>query len=1601
MSFVRVNKVFARICGEEKPYWEFMNITLSWDTDQPDLSRCFQMTIMFWLSVFLLVIGISVRVLILVKQGPVIRYTLWKPRVLHISKQLFLGFLITSDIMYIKLVCSVVPEEVGDIYTLLTLTNSTINMFLWILMSMVIYYELLKGAGIYPFYFYYWFYLSVAAAINLRTSILHGTNGVFYRLEEAAASLRLAGALGLLMLNSFVGASSEELDIWKPSKEDQGLIDESRQKPICPQEKASYLSVLFYMWFTKLTITGLRRPVQFDDLWRLRSEFRSACIMSKVVRAWSKLLAEKSPSQHEQSTVRRILSTVLPKLRFRRVQKASSPSVVLALAASAWSLFITAGLYRLAFAFLGFTIPIFISKLIQFITIKNSGAVVYMWHGYLFAAGLSALAIVRTLFIQQALLMCFSVGMNVRAAVMGLVYRKALRLSVWARQSSTVGEIVNLMSVDAQMLAESSSQLHFIWETPLTVGVCFYLAWQQLGWAAAMGLIVALLLIPINTLIAKRVKTVQVKLMRFKDERIKLLDQTLAGIKVIKMFAWEPAFGERITELRNQEVRYIRSIAYLNAIIASTLLCAPLLIALVSFGTYVLTGTDHILDAQKAFVSLTLFNIMAFPLVTLPELVAGLAQGYVSIRRIRQFLLQPEIQQSCLPTTPLRPALKYDGAKKSGTDCDRLDAALYIHECTLGWDPEHILFKNISLSVPRGKLYIIVGAVGTGKSSLVLAVLNEMFRLRGEIRTRGSIAYVPQQAWCMNGTLQKNILFGRPMDKGRYWEVMRCCCLLPDLEQLPQKEFTEIGERGINLSGGQKQRISLARAVYQQADIYLLDDPLSAVDAHVANSLFEEVIGPRGLLKEKTRVLVTHRLVNLEEADQIVCMSRRLKYEPLAFEGARTDDAKDKFDEDMSINGQVSGECFMSEMGTYDELMKEHKTFFSYISSRAMEKKEEGNNNDEEGARESNANNLEIESDWEPPTGGEDSDQQTVPSFVRHRSSRRLVKVEKREEGLTEEEKTATGGITWSVVATYITAYGFRSAIFTAACYILYILCVTAVNLWLRYWSESGTSYLNRTDWADNKTGHITIDTSTRDYFLGLYTLLGVFQGIFALSILMSQAHGTAQASKHIHSRLLESILRAPTSFFDTTPAGRILNRFSRDIDSVDLRFAIYLRMVSISSANVTASVVLICTSLPWFLLPLIPLTLILIGIQRVYIRTARQLKRIDSVKRSPIFCHFQETLSGLISIRAYDRISQFIAKADYLVDEGQISCYAILACHRWMSVGIEVVGHLSTVVACVIALITSIGAAYAGLIVTYSTRVSISIMSLLRNSTNLETCFVDVERIKEYIEIPPEAPLHIRGVNLDQTNWPSKREIVFENYSTRYREGLQLTLKSLNLIVKPGEKIGVVGRTGAGKSTLTLALFRLIEAAGGRILIDGVDIGKIGLHDLRSKITIIPQDPVIFSGTLRFNLDPANERSDGELWAALEGAHMKEFIEAQPEKLNFICAEGGWNLSAGQRQLICLARALLRKTKILILDEATAAVDVKTDGLIQDTIRTTFSDHTILTIAHRLSTVVDYDRILVLQDGWIAECDTPNNLLADPTSLFHAMAKEANIISP
>ncbi|CAL8093844.1 unnamed protein product [Calicophoron daubneyi] len=915
--------------------------------------------------------------------------------------------------------------------------------------------------------------------------------------------------------------------------------------------------------------------------------------------------------------------------------------------------------------------------------------------------------------------------------------------------------------------------------------------------------------------------------------------------------------------------------------------------------------------------------MISSPLTGLPQVVASLAQGYVSIRRVRRFLLLTELQQACLPPPYKR------AETKSGTG--GLDHAY----------PEES-------DIPKGKLYIVVGAVGTGKSSLLLAILNEMFRASGEItrqefktpnvmalgvtvalkpdnRLKGSIAYVPQQAWCMNATVKANILFGSQMDPRRYKEVISMCCLLPDLEQLPQGELTEIGERGINLSGGQKQRISLARAVYQQADIYLLDDPLSAVDAHVANSLFEDVIGPRGLLKNTTRVLVTHRLVNLEEADQIVCLSRTLAIDHFS-ENEEFSEGVEKSKINLAeTNMRYSvGESFITEMGTFSELMQENGTFACYFNSFTKEEWADVQNDDNEQNREYCTEDLATNNSCSSQAEGAEQDKPHCEQ-PQCRDIHRLGSSVGTSKRLVEEEKSATGGLRWDVTKTYIMAYGRHSAVFTAVSYVLFILSSVGTNLWIRHWSQHGTTH--RQESSDN--------TDTRDYFLGIYGLFVVLQTLSTLAILISQAHGTAYASNNLHLRLLESVLRAPSSFFDTTPTGRIVNRFSKDIEAVDMRFPMCLRVASFSLGTALSSLILICVALPWFIVPLIPLTLALIGIQRVYIRTARQLKRIDSVRRSPIFCHFQESLLGSTLLRAYSKVSQFVAISDYLVDESQMSRYALISCQRWMSVRIEMIGHISTLIACLLFLATNVSPSYAGLIITHTMSVAIALMNVLRSTANLENCFVDVERIKEYSEIPSEAPLHLEEGDPDGAKWPTGGEIVFKNYSTRYREGLPLTLRSISLHIRSGEKLGIVGRTGAGKSTLTLALFRLIEATEGHIFIDGVDIGKIGLHDLRSKITVIPQDPVLFAGTLRFNLDPTKERSDEELWAALEGAHMKEFIEEQPNKLDFICAEGGWNL-----------------------------------------------------------------RILVLKDGTVAECDTPWNLLADSNSLFYAMAKEADIIA-
>ncbi|KAF7246569.1 hypothetical protein EG68_09560, partial [Paragonimus skrjabini miyazakii] len=565
---------------------------------------------------------------------------------------------------------------------------------------------------------------------------------------------------------------------------------------------------------------------------------------------------------------------------------------------------------------------------------------VYEWHGYFYAVCLPAVGFLRTILFQQQFHHSYTLGMKCRTAVAGFVYRKALKLSTAARQVATVGEIVNLMSVDAQRLQDAAIMIHMAWSAPVLIIVSLVLIYVLLGWAVLAGFLLAVLIIPINVVTTAITKKYQFQVMNVKDERIKLLEQTFTGIKVIKMYAWEEAFQTRITELRNQEVHLIRKMAYLRAVTSVTSFCTPLFISLTTFAAYVLSSPTHVLDAKQAFVSLSLLNIMAFPLYMLPVLLSVMVQANISLKRIEKFLLLPELLDGTEAELS-GPRLN----NESQTDDDKMatqnsDTALTISNGTFGWDPETILFRHLNYSIARGQLHFIIGAVGSGKSSLLCAILNEMHCYHGVTRISGSVAYVPQQAWCLNATVRDNILFGRPLEWEFYEQTVTCCCLQADLEQLPNGDLTEIGERGINLSGGQKQRISLARAVYQRSDIYLLDDPLSAVDSHVANSLFRDVIGPSGLLKHSTRILVTHRLIKLQQADQIVTLCRQSLAATNATDeavanGVPTGLVNATYEENGDVGAEAivhnPGEIYVGEIGTMDKLMNKNGPFAAYV----------------------------------------------------------------------------------------------------------------------------------------------------------------------------------------------------------------------------------------------------------------------------------------------------------------------------------------------------------------------------------------------------------------------------------------------------------------------------------------------------------------------------------------------------------------------------------------------------------------------------------------------------------------------------------------------
>ncbi|XP_032595383.1 multidrug resistance-associated protein 1 isoform X1 [Drosophila grimshawi] len=1325
-----------------------------------------------------------------------------------------------------------------------------------------------------------------------------------------------------------------------------------------PELSASFLSRITYRWFDGMALKGYRNPLEEKDLWDLRPQDSCKEVMPTFAHYWNQNVRKNhkqtSNAKHE------------PKAKFSngRVsfenpessgKKKGLASIMPPIYKSFGGIFLFGSFFKLITDVLTFAQPQVLGLIISYVEDyeKNPQP---EWKGILYSVALFVLASAQTFILAQYFHRMFIVGLRIRTALINCIYRKALRISNAARKQSTVGEIVNLMAVDAQRFMDLTTYLNMLWSAPLQIALALYFLWQQLGPSVLAGLAVMIIMIPLNGFIASRIKTYQIRQMKYKDDRVKLMNEVLSGIKVLKLYAWEPSFEKQVLDIRDKEIATLRSTAYLNASTSFLWSCAPFLVSLVTFATYLLSSEANQLSVEKVFVSLALFDIMKLPLTIIPMLTVDIAETQVSVGRINKFLNSEELDPN---------NVQHDASKPH---------PMTIENGFFSWGEEdEITLKNINIEVRQNNLVAIVGTVGSGKSSVIQAFLGEMEKISGSVNTVGTMAYVPQQAWIQNATVRDNILFGKPYDRKRYNRVIDACALRTDIEILSAGDQTEIGEKGINLSGGQKQRISLARAVYSDADLYLLDDPLSAVDAHVGKHIFEEVIGPKGMLAKKTRVLVTHGITFLPQTNNIYVMKL----------------------------GEIT------ESGTYSELLKSKGAFSDFL----MQHLQEGDVEEEEidqikrqlsqtdpelvvpfekaialARTESLSDSISINSASSLMGGSLRRRGKRQNSYDSGGSAASLKKKQEIEGKLIETEKSQTGGVDFAVYKHYIKSVGIFLSVATLVLNFVFQGFQIGSNLWL-------------TKWSNDK--EVENDTGLRNMYLGVYGAFGVGQGVFAYIAVVIVYCGGLNAAKTLHNKLLHYIMRGSICrFFDVTPLGRILNNFSADMDVIDEELPATVDSFMTFIFMVLATIVVISISTPIFLAVIVPIAFIYYFAQRFYVATSRQLMRLESVSRSPIYSHFGETVTGVSTIRAYTVQDRFIDESDGKVDKNQVCKYPSLIANRWLAVRLEMVGNLIILFASLFAVLggqTNPG--LVGLSVSYALQVTQTLNWLVRMSSDIETNIVSVERIKEYGETKQEAPWELESDKQKPKNWPADGRVEFQNFQVRYREGLDLVLRGVSFNITGGEKVGIVGRTGAGKSSLTLALFRIIESAGGKILIDGVDIASMGLHMLRSRLTIIPQDPVLFSGSLRSNLDPFEIKTDEELWKALELSHLKAFAKSLAAGLNHEISEGGENLSVGQRQLVCLARALLRKTKVLILDEATAAVDLETDDLIQKTIRSEFKECTVMTIAHRLNTILDSDKVIVLDKGQITEFASPDELLGNPKSAFYSMAKDANLV--
>ncbi|CAI6363371.1 unnamed protein product [Macrosiphum euphorbiae] len=1221
----------------------------------------------------------------------------------------------------------------------------------------------------------------------------------------------------------------------------------------CDNEQYGFMTWLTFGWVGNLITKGDNKRLHHtNDLFDLPEWLTPVNVSAKVEEVF-----RHQPSVTASSPIN------LPADHESRVPKMS---LLQALHKCYGKQFYGIGLLKLFADIFRIAAPIFLKKLITFVSHYEEP----ISHGYIYMAGLVLMSLISILFVSHYEYQIHMLGIKIRGALVTMIYKKTLELNTVMLNNFGIGEIVNFIRTDTTYVVHSCNSFHSMWSVPFQLVVVLYLLYQQLGIAFLSGVFVSVLLIPINKIITSNIGKLSGKLMKEKDKRVTLMSEIIKGIRVIKFHVWEKYFIDKVSDYRKLEVLNLKKRKYLDALCVYFFASTPITISMLTFSTFIFLGGQ--LTASKVFTSMALLHMLISPLNTFPSILNDVTKAFVSFKRIQHLIEVDDLQtQSYYSLMPVQYGKTFDNA-------------VSLTKCSFNWGIRSFQLTNINFSVAKGSFVGIVGPTGSGKSTLLAAILAEMNKDEGIITSSNNMkdgfAFVAQTPWIQKGTIKDNILFGQNFSLEKYRTVIKSCGLVKDLQEFPRGDLTLIGESGVTLSGGQKARLALARAVYQNKFMYLMDDIFASVDINVAQHLYTHCIN--GLLKDKTRIICTHNSQFLLSADWVLIMN----------------------------NGTIVNQ------GRPFEVLNDYVV-------KAVDVKFE----------EANSNSYLSMDDWTPIKESEITND--------------LNDIENQEKGVVDS----------SVYKQYWKSVGNLIVIMLFFAMIIMQGTHNISDLWLSHWV--------------NEITNIHYDNAVTDFT-------------------------SLQACTIIHDCLLTSIMNVKTTFFDVNPLGRILNRFSSDINVIDDSLPFILNIFIAQFFLVIGTLGSIIFSVPWAIIIAVVLTPIYYKLQLRYRNSSRELRRIATVARSPLYNHINESFQGLSTIRAFRAVSRFERENQDKLENCLKAEFSSHLASLWFNFRLRIIGitilFFISLISVFIHQWNPTNTGYLGLSLTYALTLTNMLGRLVTSIATTECDMISLERVLDYSK-NTENETEVEDTISPPFAWPTNGIIHFSNVFLKYKHDGPMSLNGVSFETTSSEKIGVIGRTGAGKSSLLAALCKMCDISSGTIFIDSVDLSKISPREIRNRICVIPQDPFLFDGTIRENIDPLKEYMDSNIWSALQRCHLVATVK----RLGGLgCYLGdNYNLSVGEKQLLCLVRAILKNAKVVCVDEATANVDEITDRKIQETIRTAFKHSTVITIAHRIRTVMDSDRILVMDNGKVIEFESPNVLLEDKSSYFYNLVQQ------